>query len=75
MSIKFKIPVTWEVYGVIEVEAETLQKAVEIFDDFEMNKEGYPLPLDNEYVDGSFSRELDFENIELLNKNENENEL
>lgn len=31
----FKIPVTWAVYSTIEVEAETLEEAIERFDEIE----------------------------------------
>lgn len=47
----FKIPVSWEVFGMIEVEAETIGEAIEIARD----DEGViPLPTDNDYVDGSW---------------------
>ena len=60
---KFKIPVTWEVYGTIEIEADSLEEAIQKFDDIEINGEGYDLPLENYYVDGSFNREEDEEAI------------
>jgi len=31
----FKIPVTWKVYGVVEIRAETLKEAIKIFDEVE----------------------------------------
>lgn len=47
----WKVPVTWEVFGVVEVEAETVEKAMEIARD----DEGIiPLPTDNDYIDGSW---------------------
>ena len=61
MKKTFKIPVSWEVYGEIEIEAETLEEAIEIFDKNEDEGFGYSLPLDNDYVSGSFEREsVDF---------------
>ena len=66
MAQIFKIPVSWEAYSTIDVEAETLEEALEKFDDFENNQEGYPLPKDWEYLDGSFSRE-DIEFCKLVN--------
>jgi hypothetical protein len=60
----FKIPVTWEVYSTIDVEAETLEEAVAIFDEEE---EVYPLPTDPEYIDGSFHRDPDVEEIRNYN--------
>ena len=53
----FNIPVSWEAYGSVEVEAESIEEAVNTFD---ANEDGYPLPEGN-YIDGSFKREdLDF---------------
>ena len=61
--MKIKLPVTWEVFGVVEVEANSIEEAIEKFDsecDF------IPLP-NGEYVDGSFGmscREVEY--IELF---------
>ena len=63
----FKIPVSWECFGVIEVEAETLRDALEKFDKEEASGEGFPLP-DGDYIDGSFRREHDDEFIEFIQK-------
>lgn len=60
----WNIPVTWEVYGTVKIEAETLEEAIKIFDKTE---EEISLPLDSEYIDGSFKRE-DYEIIELNNQ-------
>ena len=46
---KFKIAVSWEVYGDVEIEAETLTEAVNIAE----NDDNIPLPEPN-YIDGSF---------------------
>lgn len=57
---KFKLPVTWEMCGVVEIEAESLEDAIEYFDD---NINHIPLPKDFEYVDGSFDlscREINY---------------
>lgn len=45
------IPVTWESYGVVEVEADTLSEAMEIAAD---ESSDIPLPNDGDYVDGSW---------------------
>ncbi len=50
----YKIPVSWEVYSTIEIEAQSLDEAIKIFDETE---DKIPLPLYPEYVDGSFKRE------------------
>lgn len=49
MLMKIKMPVTWEICGVVEVEADTLAAAIGNFDPRQ-----HHLPLDSEYVDGSF---------------------
>ena len=59
----FKIPVTWGSWGIVEVEAETLDEALNKFD---RDEDQYPLP-EAEYIDGSFEREKDIEIIELNN--------
>ena len=65
---KFKIPVTWEVYGTIEIEADSLEEAIQKFDDIEINGEGHQLPSNNSYIDGSFNREIDKEYIKEYNE-------
>ena len=47
----WRIPVVWSVFSVIEVEAETLEQAMEIAEDKEEN---IPLPTDLSYLDGSW---------------------
>jgi hypothetical protein len=59
----WKIPVTWEVFGIVEIEAESLDEAIEIFDEKE---DQIKLPFDSEYIDASFKRE-DEEIIALHN--------
>lgn len=49
---KFKLPVTWEMYGIVEVEAESLEAALDYFNE---NSDNIPLPDDKEYVDASFT--------------------
>lgn len=46
----WKIPVAWEMYGLVEIEAETAKDALRIFNETE---DEIPLP-EGEYVDGSF---------------------
>ena len=48
---KWKIPVTWEVFGNVVVEADTLAEAMHIARDEE---EILPLPDESDYVDGSW---------------------
>lgn len=60
----FKIPVSWEEYGFVEIDANSIEEAIEIFD---RQSDDIPLPEGN-YVDGSWSREAsDF--IKEYNKN------
>ena len=61
---KFKIPVSWEVCGIVEVEAQDIDEAIEIARD----EEGViPLPTDSDYIDGSWRvSDADPEAIEQL---------
>jgi hypothetical protein len=57
----WKIPVTWEMAGIVEVEAETLDEAIETFD---KDNDFFELPIDTEYhILGSFKRDFDEEYI------------
>lgn len=51
---KYKIPVTWEVAGFVEVEAESIEKAINKFDNEIVD--ACELPKSEVYVDGSFGR-------------------
>lgn len=51
---KFKIPVEWSVYGVVEIEADSIEEAVDKFDE---TIDDIPLPDQSEYIDDSFRRE------------------
>lgn len=57
MKTIFKIPVSWEVTATIDVEANSIEEAIQIFDAKESSEEDYSLPTDSEYIDGSFKRE------------------
>ena len=60
---KWKIPVTWEVCGVIECEALTLEEAMEYAED----KDGViPLPTDSDYIDGSWRLSFDKAEAEMV---------
>lgn len=63
----WKIPVTWEVCGIIEIEAETVEEAIKEFDRVEDEDGGWELPYES-YVDGSFERESEDFIKELNNK-------
>lgn len=67
-----RIPVTWEVYGIIEIDNPniTLDEAIEMVKR-DSNEEGQPfaLPTDSDYVDGSFRVSEDqIEHIMLYQK-------
>jgi hypothetical protein len=49
---KFKIGIAYEMYGHIEVEADTLEEAIKEVQD---NSEHYPLPDSAEYMEGSYT--------------------
>ena len=55
---KFKLPVTWEMCGVVEIEAESLEAAVDYFNE---NSDHINLPTGEDviYVDGSFNLSCD----------------
>ena len=53
MTKIFKIPVTWELCGIIEVEAASLNEALNKFD---KDSDIYELPNKPQYIDGSFQR-------------------
>lgn len=65
MKKTFKIPVSYECSGFVKIEAETLEQAIEIFDIIE---DEIPLPLEEEYIDGSFKRSEDEEFIAMCNE-------
>ena len=48
---KFYLPVTWEECGVIEVEADSLEMAIEYFNE---HSDEIDVPNEKHYVDGSF---------------------
>ena len=48
---KFSIPVTWEVWDKIEVEAETIEDAIRYVKE---NIDTIPLGTEPEYIDGSY---------------------
>lgn len=56
----WKVPVVWEMYATIKVEAETLEEAIEIARD---DAGEIPLPTDNYYVDGSWQVSGEYEYI------------
>ncbi len=45
----YKIPCVWEVYGHLEIEAESLEDAIEIAENDDTN-----LPVESCYIEGSF---------------------
>jgi len=57
----FKIACTWQVYGELEINANTLEEAIEIAED-----DRTALPPQDGYVDGSF--EVDHQLSEEINR-------
>ena len=51
---KFKIPVEWSVFGVVEIEADSMEEAVDKFDE---TINDIPLPYQTEYIDDYLRRE------------------
>lgn len=65
---KFNIPVTWEVWDVVEVEAETLEEAIKYV---KKNIDTIPLGKNTEYLDGTYKiydGEDEFATIEEIAK-------
>jgi hypothetical protein len=56
--MKIKLPVTWQVCGTVEVEADSIEDAIE---SFQMDHDYIKLPDDGDYVDGSFELSTDDE--------------
>ena len=51
---EYKVPVEWSVYAVLDVEADSLEEAVEMVkNDTDKNGNEFALP-DGDYIDGSF---------------------
>ena len=66
---KWKIPVTWEVCGVIECEAPTLEEAMEYAED----KDGViSLPDESDYVDGSWRLSYEMDDAETVREGWND---
>lgn len=57
----WQIPVCWEMCGMVTVEADTLEEAVEIARDDDGD---IPLPDDAYYVDGSW--DLSYDDVEII---------
>ena len=49
--MKIKLPVTWEAFGLVEIEANFIEEAVNYFNE---NSDYINMPKNSEYVDGSF---------------------
>ena len=54
MGKYYEIPCTWEVYGTLEVEADSLEEAIELAE-----RDDSPMPDESDYVDGSFQIDRD----------------
>ena len=63
MSKYYEIPCTCEVYGTVEIEADSLEEAIELAE-----RDDSPMPDDSDYVDGSFQVDRDI--AEEINKDE-----
>ena len=65
--MKIQLPVTWEVCGMVEVEAGSINEAMDVFIE---KRDEIPLPTDCEYVDGSFDLSMcEPECIQVYNPN------
>lgn len=66
---EFKIPVNWQLFGHVTVEAEDVESALEkaLHREY-IRGEKFGLPDNGEYIDGSFEIEEDMELIRYMNK-------
>lgn len=61
----YKLPVTWEVYDIVEIEATSLEEAIEIFEEAKNDME---LPDEPKYVEDSFQLSTtEMEELKLFN--------
>ena len=69
---QWKIPVTWEMCGIVTVKADTLEGAMDIA----RNDDGVLIPEDGGYVDGSWDLSMDDEETvrECYNNNQTDEE-
>ena len=68
---KWKIPVTWEVYSSVSVEAPTLKEALQyVIDD----PDDMPLPTETNYVDDSFRPTYGQDQIDVVRQFYNHNQ-
>lgn len=61
----YKIPVIYSVYGEVEVEANSLEEALQYAKD---NIDYLELPYNPEYIDGSYKIEDDIELLRCINE-------
>lgn len=59
----YKVAVTWEMYGTLDIEANSWQEALEIAN---KTQDDLPLPDDKTYVDASFR--IDAESTQAINE-------
>jgi hypothetical protein len=59
---EFKIPVIYETWGIIHVQADSLEDAIS---KVETDPDHYPLPYDPQYIEGSF--QIDYDGVEIHN--------
>ena len=63
---EYKVPVAWVMCGFVTVKAESAVEAYEKAVEIEEHGEGFSLPTDSDYVDGSFEILDDIDQIEFL---------
>ena len=65
--VKFYLPITYKVSGVVEIEADTIEDAVEYF---RIHPDEISLPYETEFINGSITLDGDMEHINLINSAE-----
>jgi len=63
----YKIPVEWAVFGLLEVEANSIEQAMELVNqDCDLSGNEFALPNESDYIDGSFQISYGYTDEEIM---------
>jgi len=65
---KYKLPVSWEAYGILQIEAKDDIDFLTKVRNYKINSDELPLPQESDYIDGSFKIEEEDDIILEMNK-------
>ncbi len=63
----YKLPVSWECYGILEIEAESFDDFMDKVNEFRIDDDCLEIPTESYYVDASFEINEDDEVIKVIN--------